>query len=637
MLKITINKKTIRFSDKLSGTELLKKIFSNEIDQYIAMEINGKITDLSTIIANDCEIRFISIDSPESIDIIRLDAKYILAQAVKELFPAAITVMGNITKDNFYYDFANIGPFCDESLKIIEKKMSSIIKKDLPILKKIFTKQESIKFFQLRGEKYKIEIINTFIDSENITVYSERNFSDLSKGPHSPSTKFVKVFKLIETSGAYWKGNSKNTMLQRIYGVAFSNKKQLSNYLERVEELKKRDHRRLGRECELFHFQKEAQGLVFWHPKGWDLFQRLVNYIRNKQNDDRYYEISTPEIMDQSLWEASGHWDKFRDSMLTTQILNKDKVLALRPMNCPGSIQIYKQKVHSYKNLPLRLSEFGKVYRFEPSGSLYGLMRARSFTQDDAHIFCRDDQITVECIKICELITKAYKDFGFMDIKVKLSNRPNERIGSNEVWDKSENALIDATKKQGLSYIINEGEGAFYGPKLEFILKDAIGREWQLGTIQVDFNLPERFNMCYINNHGNKCKPVILHRALFGSIERFLGILLEHYSGNIPIWLAPTQVLIASITDDIISYGEYILKILENNGIRCGMDFTNEKINYKIKRACVNKTPLIVILGKKEKRNKLVSIRKLGNKDQETLELSHFIDKLLDDIKYKRS
>jgi threonyl-tRNA synthetase len=637
MFEIKLNKNIKKYNHEISGLDLLQELDKSLRHNCVAIKINEEIKDLSTVINENSEIDFIFSSSPEGLDIIRHDAAHILAQAVKELYPKAIVTIGPVIENGFYYDFANVKPFNEEDLEKIEEKMQEIINQNLAITRKVVTKDEAINFFQSQGEKYKVEIINAFPNDNEITIYTQGNFSDLCKGPHSQNTGVVKAFKLMKVAGAYWRGDSKNEMLQRIYGTAWSDKKQLRQYLTMLEEAEKRDHRKIGKQSDLFHFQEEAPGSVFWHPKGWNLFQRLIDYIRNKQNENGYFEISTPEIMDKKLWVLSGHWDKFRENMFTASTVDEDKVYAVRPMNCPGGVQVYNQGIKSYRDLPLRLAEFGKVHRFEPSGALHGLMRVRAFTQDDAHIFCTNEQMTEECINVCKLIKEIYKDFGFEDVKVKFSDRPDKRIGSDEVWDESEKALLNAVKQQNLPYTLNKGEGAFYGPKLEFVLRDAIGRDWQLGTLQVDFNLPERLNANYVDKDGKKYRPAMLHRALFGSIERFLGILLEHYSGNLPIWLAPIQVVIVTVTDELSDYAKNVSEILKKNSIRHIVDLDNEKITYKIRKHSLSKIPIIVVLGKKEEEDKLVSVRKLGNKHQEVLELSHFVDKLLDEIKQKRS
>ena len=636
-MKIKINKEIKQFHHDVSGFALLDELDRSLHRQCVAIKINGEIKDLSTKIDKDSDVEFVLSSSSEGLDIIRHDAAHILAQAVKELYPEAQIAIGPTIEKGFYYDFANVKPFSESDLAKIEKKMQEIINQDLPITKKVMTKEEAIDFFKKQVEGYKVKIIEALPEAENVTIYTQGSFSDLCKGPHGPSTGVVSAFKLMKVAGAYWRGNSNNAMLQRVYGTAWADKKQLRQYLTMLEEAEKRDHRKIGRQSDLFHFQEEAKGVVFWHPKGWDLFQRLVSYIREKQNDHGYFEISTPEIMDQRMWEASGHWEKFRENMFTANVIDEDKLYAVRPMNCPGGVQIYNQGIKSYRDLPLRLAEFGKVYRYEPSGALHGLMRARAFTQDDAHIFCTAEQTMEECINVCKLIIEIYKEFGFEDIKVKFSDRPEKRIGSDEVWDTAEKALLNAIVKQKLPYKINKGEGAFYGPKLEFILKDAIGRDWQLGTLQVDFNLPMRLNANYIAKDGRKYRPVMLHRALFGSVERFLGILIEHYSGNLPLWLAPIQVVVITITEGLNEYANHVFNILKENNIRCILDFDSETITYKVRKHSLSKIPLIAILGEKEVKNNLVSVRKLGSKKRETLELNQFVNKLLLEIQHKRS
>ncbi|MFQ3307414.1 MAG: threonyl-tRNA synthetase [Candidatus Midichloriaceae bacterium] len=637
-MKIKLNKKTINHDAKsIIGFDLLSELDKSLHKQCIAIKINGVVQDLSTTIDQDSEVEFILSSSTDGTEIIRHDAAHILAQAVKKLYPHAQVTIGPTIENGFYYDFADIEPLNEEILQKIEEKMQEIIDQDLPITREVISKNSAIEYFDGIGEKYKVEIIKDLAPNQDISIYKQGDFADLCRGPHGPKTSYVKAFKLLKVSGAYWRGDSKNKMLQRIYGTAWHDKKQLKTYLNMLEEAKKRDHRKIGKQSELFHFQEEAQGCVFWHPKGWNLFQRLVNYIREKQEENGYLEVNTPEIMNQKLWEASGHWEKFMENMFTAKTIDEDKLYAVRPMNCPGGVQIYNQGIKSYKDLPIRLAEFGKVFRYEPSGALHGLMRARGFTQDDAHIFCTSEQLTQECIDVCELIIAIYKDFGFDDVRVKFSDRPEKRIGADDVWDMAEKALLFALNKQKLKYSINKGEGAFYGPKLEFVLRDAIGRDWQLGTLQVDFNLPKRLGATFIEKDGSKHIPVMLHRALFGSIERFLGILIEHYSGNLPLWLAPTQVVVATIKDSVDDYALDIVNNLKKSGIRAIIDLENEQISYKIRKYSLEKIPLIVVLGDKEKEKKLVSIRILGNKQQETLEFNDFIDKLLDCINKKRS
>ena len=628
-MKIKINKKTKQFHHNVSGFDLLSELDKSLHKQCVAIKVNGEVKDLSTQINRDSDVEFVLSSTAEGLDIIRHDTAHILAQVVKELYPKAHVTIGPTIENGFYYDFANTQPFNESDLAEIEKKMQEIINQNLAITRKVVTKKEAVDFFAKQGEKYKVEIIEALPEGEDITIYTQGNFSDLCKGPHASSTGVSKAFKLMKVAGAYWRGDSNNEVLQRVYGTTWADKKQLRQYLTMLEEAEKRDHRKIGKQSDLFHFQEEAQGSVFWHPKGWDLFQRLVNYIRDRQNENGYLEIGTPEIMDQKMWEASGHWEKFRENMFTANTIDEDKLYAVRPMNCPGGVQVYNQGIKSYRDLPLRLAEFGKVHRYEPSGALHGLMRARAFTQDDAHIFCTTEQTTEECINVCKLIIEIYRDFGFEDVKVKFSDRPEKRIGSDEVWNAAEKALLNAVVKQGLPYTLNKGEGAFYGPKLEFVLRDTIGRNWQLGTLQVDFNLPMRLNANYIGKDGKKHKPVMLHRALFGSIERFLGILIEHYSGNLPLWLAPIQVAVITITDAMNEYAQHVFNTLKEKNIRCILDLDSEKVTYKIRKHSLSKIPVIAILGEKEREKNLVAIRKLGNKEQETLELNQFVDKLL--------
>ncbi len=628
-MKIKINKKTKQFHHNVSGFDLLSELDKSLHKQCVAIKVNGEVKDLSTQINRDSDVEFVLSSTAEGLDIIRHDTAHILAQVVKELYPKAHVTIGPTIENGFYYDFANTQPFNESDLAEIEKKMQEIINQNLAITRKVVTKKEAVDFFAKQGEKYKVEIIEALPEGEDITIYTQGNFSDLCKGPHASSTGVSKAFKLMKVAGAYWRGDSNNEVLQRVYGTTWADKKQLRQYLTMLEEAEKRDHRKIGKQSDLFHFQEEAQGSVFWHPKGWDLFQRLVNYIRDRQNENGYLEIGTPEIMDQKMWEASGHWEKFRENMFTANTIDEDKLYAVRPMNCPGGVQVYNQGIKSYRDLPLRLAEFGKVHRYEPSGALHGLMRARAFTQDDAHIFCTTEQTTEECINVCKLIIEIYRDFGFEDVKVKFSDRPEKRIGSDEVWNAAEKALLNAVVKQGLPYTLNKGEGAFYGPKLEFVLRDTICRNWQLGTLQVDFNLPMRLNANYIGKDGKKHKPVMLHRALFGSIERFLGILIEHYSGNLPLWLAPIQVAVITITDAMNEYAQHVFNTLKEKNIRCILDLDSEKVTYKIRKHSLSKIPVIAILGEKEREKNLVAIRKLGNKEQETLELNQFVDKLL--------
>ena len=560
------------------------------------------------------------------IDILRHDTAHVLAMAVQELFPDAQVTIGPVIENGFYYDFDRKEPFTEKDLGTIEKKMKEIVNRDEKTSFKVMSREDAIKLFSDKGENYKVEIIRDLPESEELKVYYHGEWFDLCKGPHLESTgKIGKAFKLTKVAGAYWRGDSNNPMLQRIYGTAWETQEDLENYLDLLKEAEKRDHRKLGKELDLFHFQEEAPGSVFWHAKGWTLFRTLIDYMRHRQEEAGYEEINTPDIMDKSLWERSGHLEKFGDNMFTTEA-REERVYALKPMNCPGCVQVYKQGLKSYRDLPLRVAEFGKVHRYEPSGALHGLMRVRAFTQDDAHIFCTEDQITEESKKVCDLVLSIYKDFGFENVSIKFSDRPEKRVGNDDVWDKSEAALREAMEATGLEYTLNPGEGAFYGPKLEFILKDAIGREWQCGTLQVDLNLPERLGGHYVAEDGQKHNPVMLHRALFGSLERFTGILIEHYAGNLPLWLAPIQAVVAPITSDINEYAERVFLSLKNKGIRVEKDLRNEKISYKIRENSLKKIPYQLILGKNEMEDNTVTLREFGNDKQEKIKFEKLND-----------
>jgi threonyl-tRNA synthetase len=544
-----------------------------------------------------------------------------MAEAVQELFPGTQVTIGPSIENGFYYDFARDNSFTTSDLSKIEKKMIEIINRGENFTREVWSRDEALKFFTNKGEIYKAELITDLPKDETITIYKQGQWLDLCKGPHMPTTNHIgKAFKLMKVAGAYWRGDSNKTMLTRIYGTAWRNEKELNNYLQQLEEAEKRDHRKLGKEMDLFHFQEEAPGAVFWHPKGWSLFQSLINYMRNRQDDAGYVETNTPDLMDKSLWETSGHWEKFSEMMFRTEA-KEEKIFAIKPMNCPGAVEIFKQGLKSYRDLPLRMSEFGKVHRYEPSGALHGLMRVRAFTQDDAHIFCTEDQITSECKIVCDLILSIYKDFGFENVKIKFSDRPEKRVGDDSIWDKSEKALKDAMEITGLEYTLNPGEGAFYGPKLEFVLRDAIGRDWQCGTLQVDLNLPGRLGATYIGEDGQKKTPVMLHRALFGSLERFTGILIEHYAGHLPLWLSPVQVVVATITSDSDDYGYEVIKELKSLNMRTEIDARNEKIGYKIREHSNSKIPIIIAIGKKEAEERSVSVRRLGSQETKTIKL----------------
>ena len=612
----------------ITGFEIAEKISKSVAKEAIAFKVNDEIQDLSHCIEKDAQVEIIKKDNVAALEIIRHDCAHIMAEAVQALFPNTQVTIGPAIENGFYYDFAKEEPFTVNDFDKIEKKMLEIIDQGKNFTREVWTRDQAINFFSKRGENYKTELINDLDTDETITIYKQGEWLDLCKGPHMPSTKYIgKAFKLMKVAGAYWRGDSSNAMLTRIYGTAWRNEKELTEYLNQLEEAEKRDHRKLGKEMDLFHFQEEAPGAVFWHPKGWELFQSLINYMRKRQDQAGYVETNTPDLLDISLWETSGHWEKFGGNMFTTEA-KEGRIFAIKPMNCPGAVEIYKQGLKSYRDLPLRISEFGKVHRYEPSGALFGLMRVRAFTQDDAHIFCTENQITNESKIVCELILSIYKDFGFTDVIIKYSDRPEKRVGEDHVWDKAEKALKEAVKATGLAYTINPGEGAFYGPKLDFILRDAIGRDWQCGTLQVDLNLPNRLGATYIDENGQKKTPVMLHRALFGSLERFTGILIEHYAGNLPFWLSPLQIVVATITSDSDNYADNIFNQLRDKGLRVKKDIRNEKIGYKIREHSIAKIPVIMVIGKKEAENKTVSLRKLGSKKTETFKIDE-ITKIL--------
>jgi threonyl-tRNA synthetase len=626
-IKLSDGKK-IPFSKTIDGFEIAKIISKSLAKDACVMSVNGELKDLGFVINNDVEVKIITSKDKEGLDVIRHDAAHILAMAVQELFKGTQVTIGPVIENGFYYDFARKEPFTDEDLKKIEKKMVEIVDRNDLTKREVWKRDEAIKHFKKIGENYKAEIIKDIPKEEEISIYYHGEWHDLCKGPHLSSTgKVGKAFKLLKVSGAYWRGDSSNEMLQRIYGTCWSNKGDLEKYILRLEEAEKRDHRKLGKEMDLFHFREESPGAVFWHHKGWSLFQMLINYMRLKQRNAGYKEINTPEILDKTLWEKSGHWEKFGEHMYTSKTPDQ-KVFAIKPMNCPGCIQVFNQGLKSYRDLPLKLSEFGKVHRYEPSGALHGLMRVRAFTQDDAHIFCTEEQITEECLIVTNLILEIYKDLGFENVLLKYSDRPEIRVGDDKVWDKSESALLEAVKKSKLKYEINKGEGAFYGPKIEFVLRDAIGRDWQCGTLQVDLNLPSRLGASYVASDGSKKIPVMLHRALFGSLERFIGILIEHYAGKLPLWLAPLQIVVLPIASEFDDYAKKIFQQCIKAGINTEVDLKNQKINYKIREHSLSKVPLLFICGQKELSNNSVTIRKLGSEKQETLPLVEAIENI---------
>ncbi|MEX2644563.1 MAG: threonine--tRNA ligase [Acetobacterales bacterium] len=632
-IAITLPDGSVRtYGEPVTGAEIAADIGPGLAKAAIAMKVDGALRDLSTLIDGDARVAIVTRKDDEALGLIRHDAAHVMAEAVQTLFPGTQVTIGPAIDNGFYYDFARDEPFTPADLETIESTMHEIVGRDAPFEREVWGREEAIRFFTDKGEKYKAELIQDLPRDEDISIYRQGDWLDLCRGPHMPSTGHVgKAFKLMKLAGAYWRGDHRNAMLQRIYGTAWRDEKELKAYLQMLEEAERRDHRRLGRELDLFHFQEEAPGAVFWHPKGWTLFQTLVNYMRERQRRAGYVEISTPTVMDRALWEASGHWQSFREHMYTTKT-EDERVFALKPMNCPGGVQVFKQGVTSYRDLPKRIAEFGRVNRYEPSGALHGLMRVREFTQDDAHIFCTAEQMEAECRSVIALIMDIYKDFGFDDVRIKFSDRPPNRIGSDEVWDTLESALRGALESTGLPYTHNPGEGAFYGPKLEFVLRDAIGRDWQCGTLQVDLNLPERLDASYIGEDGEKHRPVMLHRALFGSLERFAGILIEHYAGRLPLWLAPLQAVVATITSDADDYAREVHERLLAAGMLAETDLRNEKINYKVRGHSHAKVPLILVVGRQEAEKRTVSLRRLGGKDQEVLALDKAVDILQDEI-----
>jgi len=620
--------KKISFTKPVNGFDLIKKISKSLEKSALIMEVDGELKDLSFEIKRDSKVRIVTHKDKEGLDAMRHDTTHIMAMAVQELFPGTKIAIGPAIKDGFYYDFSRKEPFTPQDLEKIEKKMKEIVEKNEPTKREVWERKKAKDHYKKIGENYKVELVDSIPEDQEVSIYYHGKWYDLCRGPHLASTgKIGKYFKLTKVSGAYWRGNSKNEMLQRIYGTSWPSKKELDEYLKQIEEAEKRDHRKLGKEMDLFHFREESPGSVFWHEKGWNLFQKLIEYMRLKQRNAGYREINTPELLDKSLWEKSGHWDKFGDLMFTSETPD-EKVFAVKPMNCPGCIQVFNQGLKSYRDLPLKLSEFGKVHRYEPSGALHGLLRVRAFTQDDAHIFCTEQQITEECISVTNLILDIYKDLGFKKVFLKYSDRPEKRVGDDNIWDKSEKALLAAIKKTKLEYETNKGEGAFYGPKIEFVLRDAIGRDWQCGTLQVDLNLPGRLSATFVDKDGSKKTPVMLHRALFGSLERFIGILIENYAGKLPFWLNPTQVVVLPISEEHNKYAKKIFEDIFKEGINCEVDLRNQKINYKIREHSLAKVPLLFICGDKEMKGKSVTIRKLGSEKQEKIKLDKAISKI---------
>ena len=628
------NGDVMNMDGEVNGLAVAQKISAGLAKAAIAVNVNSKLTDLSTPITTDATVTIITGKDKEGLEIIRHSCSHIMAEAVKELWPDVQVTIGPAIENGFYYDFSRKEPFTTDDFEKIEAKMHEIVKRDEKVERKVLPRNEAIAYFKGIGENYKAEIIEDLPESETISLYTQGNFTDLCRGPHVPSTgKVGDAFKLMKVAGAYWRGDSTKEMLQRIYATAWADKKDLKAYLEMLEEAAKRDHRKLGRDMDLFHFEPEyAPGSVFWHDKGYKIYRKLIDYMRNRQENNGYVEICTPRVMDRCLWETSGHWEKYGAHNYSGQTEDQ-KVFCIKPMNCPGGLLVYKQGVKSYRDLPLRMAEFGLVNRYEASGSLMGLMRVREFTQDDAHIFCTPAQMEEECITTLKLILDIYKDFGFDDVKIYLSTRPEKRIGSDEIWDLCEKSLANALSSHGYAFEINEGEGAFYGPKLEFILRDAIGREWQCGTIQVDMNLPQRFDISYIGEDGEKHQPVMLHRALFGSIERFLGILIENHAGRLPLWLSPEQVVVCPIVNEFDDYAIEVANALKKAGLTAKTDLRNEKINYKVREHSVSKTPVIAVVGAKERENRTVTVRRIGSDKQEVMALDDFIKALVEEAK----
>jgi threonyl-tRNA synthetase len=622
------------FEPGMSGFDIAKSISPSLAKRAVAMALDGTLRDLADPLTGDARIEFVARDDPKALELIRHDAAHVLAEAVQTLFPGTQVTIGPVIENGFYYDFYRAEPFTPDDFPAIEKKMAEIIARDKPFTKEIWTREKAKAWFTAHGEAFKVELVDAIPGGEDLKIYKQGDWLDLCRGPHMTSTaKIGNAFKLLKVAGAYWRGDSTKPMLQRIYATAFARQEELSAYLTQLDEAERRDHRRLGREMDLFHFQEEGPGTVFWHPKGWTLFQTLISYMRRRQGELGYIEVNTPQVLDRALWETSGHWQTFRENMFVTQTEDK-RVFALKPMNCPGHVQIFKNGLKSYRDLPMKIAEFGIVHRYEPSGAIHGVMRVRAFTQDDAHIFCTEDQIMEESLKVNDLILSIYKDFGFEDIVIKMSTRPEKRVGSDEAWDRAEAALsriLETLKERGAKTAINPGEGAFYGPKLEYTLRDAIGREWQCGTTQVDFNMPGLFGAFYIGPDSEKTTPVMIHRAVFGSLERFTGILIEHYAGHLPLWLSPLQIAVATITQEADDYARGVIAAARKRGLRVEGDLRNEKIAYKVREHSLAKVPVLLVAGKKEAAGRTVSIRRLGSQEQTEMALDSALKLLADE------
>ena len=624
-----------QFENAITVYDVAADIGAGLAKATLAGVVDGREVDASYCIESDAELRIITSRDDQALEILRHSTAHLLAQAVQQLFPGTQVTIGPTVEDGFYYDFASDHNFSLEDLEKIEAKMQELVANDLEVSRLVYSREQAVEMFREMGEHYKVEIIEELPEGEEISVYQQGDWMDLCRGPHVPSTGKLGAFKLTKVAGAYWRGDANNQQLQRIYGTAWSSSKELKAYLNRIAEAEKRDHRKIGRKLGLFHFAEDAPGSVFWHPKGWTLFRELLEYMRGRQDAAGYVEVNTPDVMDRSLWETSGHWFNYRENMFSTQT-EDERIFALKPMNCPGSVSMFAQGLKSYRDLPLRMAEFGKVHRYEPSGALHGLMRVRHFTQDDAHIYCTEAQMEQECIDVVALVLDIYKDFGFDDVVIKLSTRPENRIGSDEVWDKLEGALSNALDVMGLDYVLFPGEGAFYGPKLEFVLRDAIGRDWQCGTLQVDMNLPERFDITYVDEDGNRDKrPVMLHRALFGSLERFIGILIEHFEGNFPVWLAPQQAVVVNITDKQRDYAEDVVSTLKAQGFRVATDLRNEKVGFKIREAELSKMPYVLVVGEKEREAGTVAVRGRHGADLGVMPIADFGTHLLNEVANK--
>ena len=634
MVQITLPDGSQRqFDGPVTVAEVAQSIGSGLAKAALGGKVDDRLVDTSYPIAQDARLSIITAKDPEGLEMIRHSTAHLLAYAVKELFPDAQVTIGPVIENGFYYDFSYKRPFTPDDLAAIEKKMSELAAKDEPVVRRVLPRDAAVEYFKGMGEAYKAELIASIPTNEDVSLYREGAFEDLCRGPHVPSTGKLKHFKLMKVAGAYWRGDHRNEMLQRVYGTAWASKEELKAYLTMLEEAEKRDHRKLGRELDLFHIDEHSPGTVFWHPKGWTLWQQVEQYMRRVYNDNGYHEVKGPQILDKTLWEKTGHWQKYRENMFITESEKRD--YALKPMNCPGHILIYKQGVKSYRDLPLRYGEFGSCHRNEPSGGLHGIMRVRAFTQDDGHIFCTEDQILAECTAYTALVQKVYKDFGFTDIIYKVATRPEQRIGTDESWDKAEHALMESLRASGVEFQISEGEGAFYGPKIEYTLKDALGREWQVGTMQVDPNLPERLDAEYVGEDGARHRPMMLHRATVGSMERFIGLLIEHYAGAMPVWLSPVQVVVTGITDAQADYVQSVAKTLRNQGLRVETDLRNEKITYKIREHSLQKLPYILVVGDKEKEAGAVAVRARGNQDLGVMSLDAFAKRIAEDIASK--